>query len=84
MNISTTNLNNLLPFILQGIQAALAAAPDAAKIVAEAKALFGAMFSSKLITAAEQNKLNDELDKRAASVLAGQTPPAWVARPDPK
>lgn len=69
--------------ILQGLQAAIAAAPLAIEIVEKAKALIDSLFTAKLITAAQQNALHLEVDAYAAMAAAGIVPLAWTVEPDP-
>jgi hypothetical protein len=72
-----------LLLILQGIQAAIALAPEAARIVTQAKALFEALFTQRLITKAQQDALDASVDSWTSLAMAGIVPPAWQVRPEP-
>lgn len=63
--------------ILSFVQLAIAAAPSVKKVYEDGKALVQGLFSSGLITKAEQDKLMTWADAHQAAVLAGETPPEF-------
>ena len=69
--------------IIALIQAGMAAAPDVIKFAASAKAFIESLFTSKAITAEQQNELYAFVDDRCAARLRGETPPHWKVEPDP-
>lgn len=69
--------------ILQGLQAAIAAAPQIKSIIENGKALFQSLFDAGLITAEQQNKLEAHVDEVCRAALAGEVPPAWQVEADP-
>jgi ribosome biogenesis protein Tsr3 len=73
----------LLPIILQGIEALLAAMPGIVGIVDQAKSLVTSMFTAGKITKAQQDSLHAYIDARAALVAAGINPVWWTVEPDP-
>ena len=72
-----------LPLILQGILAAVQAAPQIAEVIKAGKDLISALFTAKVITAEEQQALHDYVDAHAAATALGIVPPAWQVEPDP-
>jgi hypothetical protein len=74
----------LLPLIMQGIQAAIKAAPGVIAIVEKGKALIAALFDAKVITKEAQDALHANIDSIAALVAVGIIPPAWQVEPDPQ
>jgi hypothetical protein len=78
-------MNSAIIFaILEGIKAAITAAPLAIEVVEKAKALISSLFTAKVITAEQQNALHLEVDAYAAMVAAGIVPLAWQVEPDPQ
>jgi hypothetical protein len=73
----------LLPLILQGIQAAISAAPGVIDIVNKGKALISALFTAKVITKQMQDALHAHIDSIDAMVQAGIVPNSWQVQPDP-
>lgn len=73
----------LIPQILQGIQVAINAAPQAIALVGDFKQLFSGMFTKNMITIGQQNAIHAFLDSLVAMSQAGITPPAWQVQPDP-
>jgi hypothetical protein len=69
--------------LIQGIQAAIAAAPQAVAVVKSAKDLFDAMATAKAITTDQQNALKSHVDSLQALALAGIIAPHWLVQPDP-
>lgn len=72
-----------LGLILQGILAAISAAPQVEAIVTAGKNYISSLFSSGLISADTQNVLHAYVDAHWASVKAGIIPPAWQVDADP-
>ncbi len=72
-----------LPLIIQGILAAIQAAPGVIDVVNKAKDFITSLTGAKLITVEQQNALHAYVDAHAALVAAGITPPAWTVEPDP-
>lgn len=70
--------------ILEGLQAAVSAAPKVAELVTSAHALIDGLFTAKAISADVQNALHKSIDARAALALAGVMPDAFKVRPDPQ
>lgn len=73
----------LLPLILEGIQAAISAAPGVVDVVEKGKALITSLFTAKLISKEVQDALHAHIDAHAALVAAGIVPPHWQVDPDP-
>lgn len=72
-----------IPIIMQGILAAIDAAPGVIEVVEKAKALITALFTAKVINADQQNILHATVDNRAATWLSGLRPPHWTVEPNP-
>lgn len=72
-----------LPVILQGILAAIQAAPQVAEIVTAAKNMISALFTAKVITTDQQTALHTWVDNQVALAASGIVPPAWQVQPDP-
>lgn len=73
----------LLPLILQGIQAAISAAPSVIAIVQSAKDFISSLFGAGLITKAQQDALHQAIDAHAALVAQGIIPDWWKVEADP-
>ena len=73
-----------LLLIIQGIQAALAAAPGVIDVAVKAKALITALFTAGLITKAQQDATHANIDSYQAIWEAGVVPDGWEVRPDPQ
>lgn len=69
--------------VVQGIQAAIAAAPQIEAVATSAKNFITTLFENGVITAAQQNAVHAHVDAVAAAVANGQTPPEFVVAPDP-
>lgn len=69
--------------IVQGIQAAIQAAPQVEAIVAQAKQFISSLFTAGLITQAQQDSIHSFVDATCAAALAGQEPPQWQVEADP-
>jgi len=63
--------------IIGYIQLAMKAAPEVKAVYDEGKALIDELFKQGLITADQQNALNQWADAHMAARLAGQTPPEF-------
>lgn len=72
-----------ISLILQGILAAIDAAPKVVAIVDAGKNLISALAGNKLLTPEQQNALHAYVDAHAALRAAGITPPGWAVEPDP-
>lgn len=70
--------------ILQGIIAALTAAPKVAELAIEAKKFIEALFTNQVITAEQQNAMKAEVDAIVALSQAGIVPSHWQVEPDPQ
>lgn len=73
----------VLALILQGIQAAIAAAPQVIDIVTKGKDFITALFTANLITKAQQDALHAHVDSMSALAMAGIVPDSWKVEPDP-
>ena len=69
--------------IVQGIQAAIAAAPEIEDIIAKGKALITSLFSGGVITKAQQDLAHMQVDQIAAAWNASLPPVSWTVEPDP-
>lgn len=69
--------------IMQGIEAAISAAPQVEALVVKAKDFIASLFGAGLITKATQDSLHARIDAVCAAALAGQVPPAWTVEADP-
>lgn len=69
--------------IVQGIQAAIQAAPMVVGIVNSAKAYIASLFEAGLISKAQQDAIHAHVDAIAASAASGQTPPEFTVEADP-
>jgi hypothetical protein len=69
--------------IVQGIQAAIAAAPQVESLAIKAKDFISELFSQGLISKETQDALHAHVDEICAALLAEQAPPAWTVEPDP-
>lgn len=74
---------SILLTILNGFQAAINAAPTVIELATKAKEFFGQMFSSGLISKAQQDALMLSIDSHAAMVNAGIVPDHWRVEQDP-
>jgi hypothetical protein len=74
----------VIPLIISAIQAAIAAAPQVAKVVAGAKAWISSLFAGGIITAEQQDALHAHVDSIAALNATGIRPAAWTVEPDPQ
>lgn len=72
-----------LPLILQGILAAVQAAPQVAELIKGAKDFITSLTTAKIITADQQNLLHAWVDNQSALAASGIVPPSWKVEPDP-
>lgn len=72
-----------LPIILQGVLAAVSAAPQIEAVITSAKNFITSLVEAKIIPAALQGSLHAYVDAHAALAAAGVTPPAWKVEADP-
>jgi hypothetical protein len=78
MNTETIQL------IIQGIEAAISAAPQFEEVVTKAKEFISSLTSAGLITKAVQDALHARVDIVCAAALAGDVPPEFTVEPDPQ
>jgi hypothetical protein len=69
--------------IVQGIQAAIQAAPTVEAIVSQAKQFISSLFTAGLIPKETQDAIHAYVDAVCAAALAGQEPPQWQVEADP-
>jgi hypothetical protein len=70
--------------IVQGFQAAIAAAPQAIELVKQAKEFFTTLFSKGLITKETQDRVHARMDEWVACLTSGTVPPEFTVEPDPQ
>ena len=73
-----------LLLIVQGIEAAIAAAPEIVDLIEKAKAFITSLSDAGLITKATQDALHAHVDARCAAAIAGTVPPEFTVEPDPQ
>lgn len=78
-----TTVSSVISTILQGILAAVSAAPQVAAVIEGAKTLISGLVDAKLITTDQQNALHAWVDTQAKLASVGITPPAWTVEADP-
>lgn len=71
-----------LLLVIQGIEAAIAAAPQVIDVVEKGKALITSLFEAGAITIDQQNATHAHVDAVQAAVLAGYVPPSWQVESD--
>lgn len=69
--------------ILQGIEAAIAAAPKVIEIAAKAKEFIASLFSAGIISKEIQDAMHLNVDAKVALAQAGVIDAAWKVDPDP-
>jgi hypothetical protein len=72
-----------IPLIIQGVQLAIAAAPQVEAIAKSAKDFFSSLFSAGLISKATQDALHAHVDACQAAALSGTVPPEFTVEADP-
>ncbi len=73
-----------LSLIIQGIQAAISAAPAIVDVVNSAKTLITSLFEAKVINKAQQDALHLHIDGLAALSAHGILPVWWTVEQDPQ
>lgn len=69
--------------IVQGIQAAVSAAPQVVAIAKSAKDFVTSLFSAGLISKEVQDAIHAHVDAICDAAIAGDTPPEFTVEPDP-
>jgi len=69
--------------IMAVIQGAMAIAPDVIAFASTARNFIAGLFTSGVITAAEQNAMADGVQALCIARLKGELPPHWKVEPDP-
>lgn len=70
--------------VLNGLTAALTAAPQVTALAEKAKDFFKSMTGGGLISSEQQDALDARVDQIVESALLGKLPPQWSVEPDPK
>lgn len=70
--------------VLNGLAAALQAAPAIGELADKAKDFFTSMAGNGLITDQQQDALHSRVDSIVAAALEGKLPPEWEVEPDPQ
>ncbi len=73
-----------IALIMQGLQAAMSAAPQIVEVADAAKTFITSLFTSEQITKAQQDALHAWVDNQAALAAAGIPPAHWAVEPDPQ
>jgi len=68
---------------IQGLNAAISAAPKVIEVVQKAKDFITALFTAGAISKERQDALHLAVDARAALAAAGIVDPAWTVEADP-
>lgn len=78
-------MNKNFSLILQGLVAAMNAAPQVIEVIDSAKNLIAALFKAGVINIEQQNSLHDYVDAHAALIASGVIVPssAWTVEPNP-
>jgi hypothetical protein len=74
----------IIPLIIEAAQEIIKYSPDIVKAVKLVKDLIAALFTAKVITKEEQDRLNSDVDIFLAGFEAGRVRPGWEVRPDPE
>jgi hypothetical protein len=72
-----------IALIIQGIQAAITAAPQVEALVVSAKDFIASLFKAGLISYDTQNTIHAHIDQVVAMALQGLEPLDWEVQPDP-
>lgn len=72
-----------LLLVIQGIEAAIAAAPQVIDVAEKGKALIDSLFTAGAITVDQQTATKSHVDAVQSAVQAGTVPPAWTVEADP-
>ncbi len=70
--------------LIQGIQAAIAAAPQIADVALKAKQFIASLFGAGVISQGTQDKIHAHVDAICAAAIAGQELPEWTVEADPQ
>jgi hypothetical protein len=70
--------------IIELIRAAISAAPQVIEVVQGARATIDALFTGKIITVEQQDKLHQHVNDLLDAALTGETPPEFNVEPDPE
>ncbi|HEV2207321.1 MAG TPA: hypothetical protein VG167_00985 [Verrucomicrobiae bacterium] len=73
----------ILALVIQGLQAAVAAAPLAEDLGVKAKAFITSLFTANIITKEQQDAAHAHVDSICALAKAGIVPDHWKVEPDP-
>ncbi len=72
-----------ITLIIQGIEAAIAAAPGVVEVAQKAKDFISSLFTANLITKDVQDALHAHVDAVSKMAEAGVIPNHWQVQPDP-
>jgi predicted RNA-binding protein associated with RNAse of E/G family len=72
-----------IALIIQGFQAAIAAAPQVEALAVKAKDYVTSLFESGLISKETQDAIHAHVDAISAAAKAGSLPPEWSVEADP-
>jgi len=73
-----------LGLILQGIKAAIAAAPGVVEVVVRAKEFIASLFSAGVISKEQQDRVHGHVDEICRAAIRGEEFPRWVVEADPE
>jgi len=74
---------DVIALIVQGIQAAIKAAPAIEAVAVSARDWIASLFKAGLISAATQDRIFTHVNFVCDAALAGTEDPAWLVEPDP-
>jgi hypothetical protein len=69
--------------IIQGVLAAIQAAPQVIEVVTSAKNFIASLVGAKVISVAQQDAVHAFADAQEKLLESGYVPPAWTVEPDP-
>jgi hypothetical protein len=69
--------------VLQGIQAAIQAAPQVKEVIDAGKQMISSLFTANVITKEQQDTLHAQVDQIADDFANGRIPSSWLVKPDP-
>lgn len=72
-----------LALIIQGIEAAIAAAPKVIAVAQKGKEMIAELFNAGAISIEQQHAVHSHVDAVMNAALAGETPIAWTVEADP-
>lgn len=70
--------------VLNGLTAALTAAPQITELVVKAKDFFASLAGNGLITAEQQDQVDARIDQIVEAAKQGRLPASWDVEPDPE